>query len=142
MVEVTSRQGGTEYQWIHGAVSDHEPWVAPADSVVTQIRGRCDFCSALDPEWIVETQRRFDIVDVIEDTSVTRHDDGAWAACRPCLRYVEKRDADRLLHRAMIMARNSIPDSAPEMEEKVKEQIRGLHQAFFLAGPGAPRRIS
>jgi hypothetical protein len=56
ILKSTGRLDEPEFVWVHGGPADHDPVLAPA---VEPRRMCCDFCSAPDPEWVVDTDRDF-----------------------------------------------------------------------------------
>lgn len=64
MLKTTGRQDDPEFVWVHGDPADHDPVLAPSSG---QPRLYCDFCSAPDPGWVIDTDRDFQITVVDRD---------------------------------------------------------------------------
>lgn len=52
MLKTTGRLDEPEFVWVHSGPVDHDPVLAPA---AEPPRLYCDFCSAPDPEWVIDT---------------------------------------------------------------------------------------
>lgn len=64
MLNLTGGPAEPEFVWMHGGPADHNPVLAPA---IEPPRLYCDFCSAPDPDWVVNTDRDFQIITVAPD---------------------------------------------------------------------------
>jgi hypothetical protein len=87
-----------------------------------QASGKCDFCSAPDPEWIYPT-RDFNMA-AMGWGSV-----GAWAACDACSALIEARDYRELRERGMAASGSAegLPD---DLVELLKDAVDKLHAKF------------
>jgi len=95
------------------------------------VAGKCDFCSAPDPEWIYPTH------DFAMD-AVGWGSRGAWAACEECSALIEAQEYPRLRQRGMAINGNieALPD---EMVKMLAGAVDQLHAKFRQERKG-PRR--
>jgi hypothetical protein len=79
MLKTSSRPDEPEFVWVHGGPADHDPMLAPSSEPP---RMYCDFCSAPDPGWVVNTDQDFQIALMEPNgSSLTENFTGGWTAC-------------------------------------------------------------
>lgn len=108
--------------WVHGlqdSPSDHPP--VPASRDVIHTRGRCDFCNAEDPAWVVPAD---------SFVALPGHgSDGDWAACESCVAFVRKDDWAGLARHAAL--RLSTPERKADhvvlrrLYRELRDNLRG-----------------
>lgn len=139
--------GGVKYhqdqEWRHPmdeeATEDHAPVPVPYKDIPHQQRGRCDFCHAESPGFIVPV-RSFTPdygpdVDRPDDMTVAN-----WSACGLCATYVRKGRWDALAQRAVtqISAHQDVPrarvrEHVLRLQAQVRKNMTG--KPFRLEGP-------
>jgi hypothetical protein len=115
--------------------ADHEPNPKPrAEHYEDQIKEVCDFCTATSVRWRYRAPGiQIHALDG-DDLPVQQHrSTDEWNACEVCAKYIQHRNAEGLLRRAL-------PAFGPDPEDFIVAMTRGLHEAFFLAlEPGRTR---
>lgn len=135
MLKTTGRQDDPEFVWVHGGPADHDPVLAPSSG---QPRLYCDFCSAPDPGWVIDTDQDFQITVVDWDGgSLTENFTGGWAACGQCAELVQTGQRRALLARAVA----SIPFASASEHAAYRARAAQVHAAFFTSGPQPPQRM-
>jgi hypothetical protein len=97
LARVTQISTGDEVRWEHfeqDQLQGHKP--VPVDPAEGKLRGRCDFCNAEGPEYVLP----------VRDFTAGRRPDGMmqayygnWAACSSCAQLIERNAWTSLMHR-------------------------------------------
>jgi hypothetical protein len=129
MLKTAGRPDEPEFVWVHGGPAGHDPVLAPSAG---SPRLYCDFCSAPDPEWVIDTDRDFQIVVADQDGgSLTENFTGGWAACSQCAELARAGQGRALLARAAA----SIPFTSASEHAAYRARAAQVHAAFFASGP-------
>jgi hypothetical protein len=131
----------TDYR--HGLAElpeDHLPVPVPYGDLGQNQRGKCDFCAAEDPGWVVPV-RTFTVdygpgVDRPDDLSVAN-----WAACDTCVRYIRKDRWDWLAEHVgqqigaqfSLATRDEVLARIARLHQQVRQNMRG--KPFREKGP-------
>jgi hypothetical protein len=135
-IRLTGQADQAQVIWIHGGPADHEPEVAMPGSAP---RLYCDFCSAPDPESVIDTDRDFTIVSAGADgMPVTENFNGSWAACHVCADLFRRQHMQALLDRSVAALG---PLSRAE-HRAYRDQLARIHAGFLASGPHPPRPAS
>ncbi|WP_100447214.1 hypothetical protein [Glycomyces xiaoerkulensis] len=115
--------------------ADHEPVPQPrAEHYEDQINQVCDFCTSRSVKWRYRAPGiQIHALDHDDQPIQEQQPTDEWNACEVCAKYIQHRNSEGLLRRAL-------PAFGPDPDEFLIAMVRGLHQAFFHAlQPGRTR---
>lgn len=112
-----------------GEEADHP--AVPVDPDEVQYIGRCDFCDADHPRWVLPVADFVVANDLIPDTTQTS--DGGWAACDACKILLDRNAWNVLIRNAQARIDPPYPE--------VKERMAGLYRRLRKNVTGAPKLI-
>lgn len=125
---VLDHVGGTGYVHTVGDSSVGHRAVPIPQSEALVVAGRCDFCYADYPEWLVPA-REFEVVP----GHISSND---WAACNDCAALIEKHQWSALLRRARVSWESRHGAMPPAMEQGLARMYRLLRK--HMAGSLQP----
>lgn len=122
MLDYFQATDGGESGWQHGFVDSPADHLAvPVEPGQIHTRGRCDFCSAESPTWMIPA-RDFHAVGA-------SYSDGGWGACEACKTLVDGDRWNTLIARVM---------TACDLPPDAVTHLRRLYRALRANITGAP----